>query len=395
MVIIGIDPHKRTHTASVLDAGTHAVLSSLRIDASLAGYRQLVRWAARFGSRRWAVENARGLGAHLAQWLVARGELVEDVPSTATARIRELSRGGRRKNDTIDAAAAASVAALRGEALPVAADDAGTVLGLLEERHANLTTQRTRLVNQLHALLRELIPGGAPADLTMVAPRGCWPACARPGRLRPPASRLARDLITEIRDADQRLKSVTARMTAAVREHGSRLSEVDGIGPVIAARLLGRTRQPSRFRSASAFAMLRGRRARRSGQRRPGPAPAAPRRRPPAQLRTAQVAITQIRMRASIGRAYYDPKIAQGKTPQRSDALPQAAPGRPRLADHDRRRAQKAASPGGHSGATLTSSAAGTTPLASSSEKSLPGPASRLYDAINGRLTNTEEPRVW
>ena len=62
MVIIGIDPHKRTHTASALDPSTHAVRGSLQLDASLAGYRQLLRWAARFAHRRWAVENARGLG---------------------------------------------------------------------------------------------------------------------------------------------------------------------------------------------------------------------------------------------------------------------------------------------------------------------------------------------
>jgi Trehalose utilisation/Transposase len=102
--------------------------------------------------RRWAVENARGLGRHLAQWLVARGEVVDDVPSTAAARVRELSRGGRRKNDVIDAAAAASVAALQGEANPVLTEDLTTVLALLDERRNNVVTQRTRLVNQLHAL---------------------------------------------------------------------------------------------------------------------------------------------------------------------------------------------------------------------------------------------------
>ena len=110
MVIIGVDPHKRTPNASALEPGTHRVLATLQIDATLGGYRQLLRWAARFEDRRCAVENGRGLGRHLAQWLIARGERVEDVP--ATARVRELSRGGRRKNDVIDAAAAASVAAL-------------------------------------------------------------------------------------------------------------------------------------------------------------------------------------------------------------------------------------------------------------------------------------------
>jgi transposase len=123
VVIIGVDPHKRTHTASAVAPGTNKVLTTMRIDASVVGYRQLLEWAGGFTERRWAVENARGLGRHLAQGLVARGEKVDDVPPTATARVRELSRGGRRKNDVIDAAAAASVAALHGDANPVVAED--------------------------------------------------------------------------------------------------------------------------------------------------------------------------------------------------------------------------------------------------------------------------------
>jgi transposase len=80
--------------------------------------------------------------------------------------VRELSRGGRRKNDVIDAAAAASVAALHGNASGVDAEDVTVVLALLDERRVNLAQQRVRLVNQLHALLRDLVPGGAPAQLT-------------------------------------------------------------------------------------------------------------------------------------------------------------------------------------------------------------------------------------
>ena len=99
MIIIGVDPHKRVHTATAVDAATNRRLASVEIDASLPGYRQLARWANGFAEHTWAVENARGLGRHLAQWLVARGERVDDVASTATARVRELSRGGRRKND--------------------------------------------------------------------------------------------------------------------------------------------------------------------------------------------------------------------------------------------------------------------------------------------------------
>jgi transposase len=38
--------------------------------------RRLLAWARRFDERQWAVANAEGLGRHLAQWLLARGEIV-------------------------------------------------------------------------------------------------------------------------------------------------------------------------------------------------------------------------------------------------------------------------------------------------------------------------------
>jgi transposase len=97
MVIIGVDPHKSTHTATAIDPQTNRTVASVRIDASLVDYRRLLRWAGQFDHRRWAVENAEGLGRHLSSWLLARGEDVVDVPSAATARVRQLSRGGGRK----------------------------------------------------------------------------------------------------------------------------------------------------------------------------------------------------------------------------------------------------------------------------------------------------------
>ena len=253
-MIIGVDPHKSSHTATAVSSATNTAEGSIRIDATLAGYRELLRWARKFPERRWAMENARGLGRHLAQWLVARGETVLDVPATATSRVRDLSRGGRRKNDVIDAAAAARVAALHGDADVVRAEDETTVFALLEERRANLTAQRVRVVNELHALLRDLAPGGARTDLTAASAadllRTIRPASASE-RTR---KELARDLVREIRAVDAALADITQRMTAALDEHGTQLLEFDGVGPVLGVRLLGRTGRPSRFRSAAAFA---------------------------------------------------------------------------------------------------------------------------------------------
>jgi transposase len=352
VVIIGIDPHKRTHTASAVDPSTHRVQASLQVEASLAGYRQLLRWAARFAQRRWAVENAHGLGQHLAQWLVARGEQVEDVPCTATARVRELSRGGRRKNDVIDAAAAASVAALVGDARPVAVEDLSTALGLLDEQRANLVAHRTRLINQLHALLRELAPGGAGTDLTAAGAARILVTVRPAGPVESIRKQLARDLVGDVRTVDARLKAITRLIADTVSAHGTRLPEVAGIGPVVAARLLGRTGRAGRFPTSAAFAnyagvapveVASGDRARhrlpRGGDR---------------QLNYALhiVALTQVRMPASAGRAYYDRKVTEGKT--HNEAMRAL---KRRLADHawriminDERGRRKAASPGGHPG---------------------------------------------
>ena len=329
MVIIGVDPHKRMHVASVVEPVTSRQVAVLQIEASLGGYRRLLKWAGGFGVRRWAVENARGLGRHLAQWLLARGEVVQDVPSTATARVRELSRGGRRKNDVIDAAAAASVAALQGDANLVVAEDITTVLALLDERRSNLTTQRTRLVNQLHAVFRDLLPGGAPRGLTATIASRLLAGIRPVGPVEAARKQLGRDLVVEIRQADQRLKVLTAQIAEAVAATGSQLVKVDGVGPVIAGRLLARTRGMSRFATAAAFASYAGvapveiSSAERVRHRLPLGGDR--------QLNHALhiVAVSQIRMRGSAGRGYYDTKIAAGKTEKEARRCLKR-----RLADH-------------------------------------------------------------
>nr|WP_235214763.1 IS110 family transposase [Rhodococcus opacus] len=159
----------------------------MRIDATLTVYKTLIAWAKSWPQRQWAVENAYGLGHHLTQWLLVLGEVTLDVPTTATARVRELSRGSRRKNDRIDAAAAAGVAVTQGDARPVDPEGPTDVLALLDERRTNLSGSRTRIVNQLHALLRQLLAGGVPRPRSPLlqrppccgasAPAARWTGC--------------------------------------------------------------------------------------------------------------------------------------------------------------------------------------------------------------------------
>ena len=317
VVIIGVDPHKRTHTASALEPRHPSGRSRrCRSTPSLAGYRQLVRWAARFEDRRWAVENARGLGRHLAQWLVARGEQVDDVPSHrdragagALPRRAPQERRDRRRRGGERGRAA-------GDATPIPVEDLTTVLALLDERRANLAAQRTRLVNQLHALLRDLVPGGADTDLTAAgAARGPRRRCDRPGRSRRRASsspgtwspRCARSTPawpscpTQMSTDGRR-----ARQPAAPRWTASARSSPPGCSAAPAAP----AGSPPRRRSPTTPASPRSR----------WPAPTGPGTGCPAAgtgsstWRCTSSRSPRSACARSTGRAYYDRKIAEGKT---------------------------------------------------------------------------------
>jgi len=101
-VVIGVDPHKASHTAVAIDEAEDE-LSSVRVRATRRQVEQLVSWAEPFEKRTWAIESASGLGYLLAQQLVARGEEVLDVPATLASRIRVLATGRSNKNDPNDA----------------------------------------------------------------------------------------------------------------------------------------------------------------------------------------------------------------------------------------------------------------------------------------------------
>jgi transposase len=102
MVMIGIDPHKASHTAVAIDSNEH-VLGKLQVRADRRQTERLLAWAAPFQTRTWAIESAGGLGYLLAQQLVAADEIVVDVPATLSARVRLLGVRQSVKNDANDA----------------------------------------------------------------------------------------------------------------------------------------------------------------------------------------------------------------------------------------------------------------------------------------------------
>jgi transposase len=161
MVMIGIDPHKQTHTAVAVD-DHEVVLGERLVRARSDQVRELVAWANEFddATRTWAIESAGGLGYLLAQQLLAAGERVVDIPAMLASRVRLLGSGRSEKNDPNDARSVA-IAALRAPVLvPVRVEDHATVLRLLARRHTQIAWARNKAVCRLHALVCELVPGG-------------------------------------------------------------------------------------------------------------------------------------------------------------------------------------------------------------------------------------------
>jgi transposase len=135
-VLIGVDPHKASVAVAAVKEATSEFVERASFPQDRSGLRSLERWARRFPERRWAVENAGGLGRHLAVRLAAAGESVVDVPPKLSARVRVLSSfaGNARKNDRVDAVATALAASRNERLAAVDPEAASEALRLLSER---------------------------------------------------------------------------------------------------------------------------------------------------------------------------------------------------------------------------------------------------------------------
>src|ERR687889_534813 len=196
------------------------------------------------------MENSGGLGRYLAGRLAAAGESVVDVPPKLSARIRVLSTGNARKNDELDALAT-TLAASRNERLASVDPEADSeVLRLLSERREDLVAERTRALNRLHGLLRDLLPGGVSgklsADRAARVLRGIRPK-GTSARLR---RSLASEVLRDVRTLDRKIADLSGRIEAEVQASGTILTRIFGIGPILAARIIGTVGDVGRSRAS-------------------------------------------------------------------------------------------------------------------------------------------------
>jgi transposase len=257
-VLIGVDPHKTSLAVAAIDEASGELLERASFPQDRKGLRALERWAKRFPERRWGVENASGLGRHLAVRLAAAGESVVDVPPKLSARVRVLSTGNARKNDGLDALATALAASRSGRLAQVDPEAASEVLRLLSERREDLVAERTRALNRLHGLLRDLVPGGVArtlsADRAARILRGIRPQGAS-ARLR---RRLASEVLRDVRTLDRKIADLNERIEAEVEASGTTLTQIFGVGPILAARIIGTVGGVARFPTKGHFASYSG-----------------------------------------------------------------------------------------------------------------------------------------
>ena len=256
-VMIGVDPHKASHTAVAIDEA-EAEVSSVKVRATRRQVEQLVRWAEPFEKRRWAIESAGGMGYLLAQQLVARGEEVLDVPATLASRIRVLATGRSNKNDPNDAHSIA-VAAFRASGLRnVEVADHSQVLRILAKRNVDLGSHRTRVVCRLHALLAELAPGGIAKEMYVSDAERFSANVAPQTTAEQVRFDMALELLDDVRRLDEQTKVSHRRIRIAIKASGTSLTELYGVGPIVAAQLIGYAGDVRRFANRDAFACYNG-----------------------------------------------------------------------------------------------------------------------------------------
>jgi transposase len=258
MVILGIDAHKRTHTVVAIDEAGRELGTKTTTATTTEAHLELLRWAGGFGSeRRFAVEDCRHLSRRLEADLLAAGEELVRVPPKLMAHARDAARTYG-KSDPIDALAVARAAA-REQDLPVARlDGPSRELRLLVDHREDLVKDRTGHINRLRWHLHELDPAWDPPMRALVRFKHLDAVEARLEGLETTLARIARDLVSRIRELTEAANALEREIVERVQALGPNLLRLAGVGALSAAKIVAETADVRRFRSKDAFARHNG-----------------------------------------------------------------------------------------------------------------------------------------
>jgi transposase len=277
-----------------------------------------------------------------------------------------------------------AVAALRSPAQrPVLADDHAAVLKVWAKRHRDLARLRNQACCRLHAVLCDLVPGGVRKEISAGQAARLLEQVRPSDAVAGARCELAAEFLADLRHLDAQLRDTKRKLAAAVRASGTSLTGLFGVGPVIAGTVIGDVRQVFRFPRRDHFAAYNGTapvevssgdrtrvyRLSLRGNRRLNHA-------------IHMAAISQIRHKHSQGRAFYEKKLAEGKTHKEalralkrriSDAIYAAL-----VTDARQAAAACPEGPGGQPGNRSVSRAAGSHPERRLFGQATPGPATTI-----------------
>jgi transposase len=256
-VFCGVDSHKDTLAVCLVDQAGRC-LHSAEVLNSPAGHQQLLSWLHHNGPvTRVGVEGSANLGAALAHFLHDRGVEVREVPGALTVRERRrLRRPG--KSDPTDALAIARICARDHDLPPARQPSPATDLKVLSDYRDQLLVARNAEGNRLHADLAVVCPGYARTCRRLTAARSL--AAAEQLLARQPSVRaqVARRRTTRLRELDAEIADLAAQLARLVAATRTQLTDIVGIGPILAARILGEVGDLSRYPDADHFAAANG-----------------------------------------------------------------------------------------------------------------------------------------
>jgi transposase len=259
VVVIGVDAHKRTHTASAVHEATGRAQGDVTVSADGDGHLRLLDFARGHGEQRiWAVEDCRHVSGALERFLLGAGETVIRVPPNMMSGARKTERT-RGKSDPIDATAVAR-AAIRQPDLPRAfLAGPEREIALLVGHRAHLVHERTRLSKRLRWLLHDLDPALEPADRMLSQLATIKRVDRRLARLKPSiAVRICREHLARLRDLTRRIDALKRELTPMVRRHAPQLLLMPGCGTIVAARIIAEVANINRFQTDAQLALYAG-----------------------------------------------------------------------------------------------------------------------------------------
>src|SRR3954470_2191489 len=237
MIVLGADPHERSHTVAAVATATGELRGEQTVAVGRRGFGALLRWARSLdGERVWALEDCRHVSGSLERFLIARGERVLRIPTHLTATARRSARQ-RGKSDPIDALNVARAALREGlESFPAAHLDGPELdLRLLVDHRERLVAHRVELNNtllwHLHDLWPELQLPGSSLFSKKWSTRIARRLARAEQRLR---VRIARDELRRLRELTETIRALAREITQLVEQIAPQLLAEPGFGPLIA-----------------------------------------------------------------------------------------------------------------------------------------------------------------